>query len=549
MASRHDLALSRTLGSSATGEVYTPPVLAAWVARLLAQSLSVRDGVVLDPACGDGELICAAMEQIPGLTKGRGLDISPMAVEAASGRHKNIQAYVTDAITSEADEDIDAVIMNPPWGSKLSQSAEELAGLGFELAKGQYNSWDIFVEWACKKLPVNTAVAMILPDSFFMTQHGETRALLAKNASIDVIARIGEGWFAGVYRGASVVIFRVGKPPKEQRIKFIHVNASVRNLALAGDLDALTQCESGGSLVEQRNWQASGGAFVLPQGACIAEILERGSSPSWKSWAELFNVGRGVEIGKNGALVRCSSCGTHLPPPRAPRPQCPACLVSPPEWRHTSAISRYRPDTDADGEWRPLIVGEDVKRLQATPSRWIRLGMKGVNYKPLEHYDPPKLLIRKTGLGLQAAVDESRSLTTQVVFHYLPKPVAPDFMMRYVEGVLSSRTMLAIHLSVTGDLEWRSHPYVTPSTLAGLPIPVPVPGEPSWEIAQRIAELTLRESKKDHIVRSKEIDECVAVLLSLTYAEKIALSGVLRQVQDLAVFSDMNISHEPEAAA
>ena len=70
--------------------------------------------------------------------------------------------------------------------------------------------------------------------------------------------------------------------------------------------------------------------------------------------------------------------------------------------------------------WIPLIAGEDVRRYCATPSRVIRVDVRGIAYKDPAIYKGPKLLVRKTGIGISAAVDRTDSFTTQVVFHYKP---------------------------------------------------------------------------------------------------------------------------------
>jgi len=115
------------------------------------------------------------------------------------------------------------------------------------------------------------------------------------------------------------------------------------------------------------------------------------------------------------------------------------------------------------------------------------VGVPGIAYKSASTFDGEKLLIRKTGVGLNAAVDRSGALTTQVVFHYKMVDLTRcEFMLDYLAAVLNSRFMLAYHLRTRGEGEWRSHPYVTQSVIEELPIPSPV-GR-NRKIAEQIAQ-------------------------------------------------------------
>ncbi|UWR01229.1 SAM-dependent methyltransferase (plasmid) [Rhodobacteraceae bacterium S2214] len=80
-----DAAVSLPVGFE-KGQVFTPRFLATWGAVLLKEHLGETwSGNLLDPACGDGELLDAALEQLPN-AKLFGMDIDCEASQAAQTR-------------------------------------------------------------------------------------------------------------------------------------------------------------------------------------------------------------------------------------------------------------------------------------------------------------------------------------------------------------------------------------------------------------------------------------------------------------------------------
>jgi hypothetical protein len=213
-------------------------------------------------------------------------------------------------------------------------------------------------------------------------------------------------------------------------------------------------------------------------------VIERAG----RDWTRWVKSGRGVELSKSGLVLVCIACGRATPKPRSGVPEaCRYCGARKDDLR-VETIIRPLESRAPTGNWHPLIVGEDVNRYSAAPSRTIRLGVTGINYKTGLALDLRKLLIRKTGVGIKAAIDESRALTNQVVFHYVPHDGAPPFILDYLEGVMSSRTLLAFHLKRVGEFEWRSHPYVTQRVINSFPIPDPTANEHTWKLAAAIGE-------------------------------------------------------------
>lgn len=536
------------------GAVYTPTVLAEWTAALIRQAATAPVTSVLDPACGDGALLDAARRELPDVTRLEGFDLSPTAVatavEALVDGPRAASATITrrDALATTSDDvpETAAVIMNPPWGADMTGRTPRLRKAGYTLANGQFDSWDLFVEWTLREPSPGTVVAAILPDSLFQPEHDATRRLLLERSQLNVVARLGEGWFDDVFRGVAVLVYTTGTATTAP-VRTVRIDHAARRRIFRGQTALGAEAAQVAHTMDPARWiadpHARFGATTSVSDSPWAGVLDaRGGD--WTRW---FTIGRGVEMGAAGNLHRCDRCGWHRGPTKDPS-VCRNC-GRPTAWHPVRAITAEPASSSV-----PLIVGRDVRRYGAEPSRWLRTGLAGVAYKDAEMYARPKLLVRKTGLGLNAAVDRTGSHTNQVVFHYVPRPDTPAWALHYVEGVLCSRTMLAFHLSRTGETEWRSHPYVTPKVLATLPVPVP-DDEQTLRQARAIADAAAAlRSVGDVPARGEQrpaspararpaleqrVDELVAGLYGLDDDGCAWIDAVLAQTQNLDAFAHL----------
>jgi len=181
-----------------------------------------------------------------------------------------------------------------------------------------------------------------------------------------------------------------------------------------------------------------------------------------------------------------------------------------------------------------LIVGEDVDRYSCAPSRAIRVDVSGIRYKPLDTFARPKLLVRKTGLGVKAALDESGAATNQVVFHFITRTGAPPGLLDYLEGVLCSRVLLAWHLKRQGETEWRSHPYVTQYVLRQFPVPVPSSEREAAQASEIGSAVRKRRVARGHdSEEDMEVERLVAGMFGLTREDMEWVLSVLDAAQAL----------------
>lgn len=526
------------------GAVYTPPALATWLAAQVMRNVrTCKRPIVVDPACGDGALLSSVRAVVSGNAELIGVDLDETALDTASARMQgSTRTVLADALVPQhgvparqawremIPAGADAVIANPPWGADLVHDRASLAQAGYTLTSGQYDSYELFLELSIKIVRPGGVVGVIIPDSVFLPEHVGIRKLLLRETTLLLIARLGEGLFPGVYRGATVLLLRNEAPAPGHLVSCFRLPKAWRDRVLADSTDLQTAQDELAHEVPQRRFALDPAAqfdidLTEAESSTVRVIAEAGGG-----WTASLIGGRGVELSKSGQVLRCTSCQTARPRPRSSgMVECAGCgepLSS--ETSVLDVIVRKGPSPGPD--WHPLIVGEDVDRYSVAPSRSIRIGVAGINYKDADGFAARKLLVRKTGVGLKAAIDASRAITSQVVFHYRlgPDRLEHPFLLDYFWGVLNSRVMLAYHLKRFGDNEWRSHPYVTQRVLAELPIPQVAPGTWQWSQAIEIARAT-REIETLGLApdRDLRVEALVAGLYGLKRTDCEWVLGVL----------------------
>ncbi|WP_069166948.1 Eco57I restriction-modification methylase domain-containing protein [Nocardia altamirensis] len=186
------------------GRHYTPPALARFLAgRLLAQVPRPDSGVlrVLDPACGDGELLFAlrteAAAVLPGVRvalTGYDLDATALAVARARDEAAGIGAdwHVGDFLTVAAElgaASFDAVITNPPYvrTQQLGGVTAQLLSKQFGL-RGRIDLTHPFVATLPRLLATGGVLGLLCANRFLTTKAGANirRLLLAELVPVEL---------------------------------------------------------------------------------------------------------------------------------------------------------------------------------------------------------------------------------------------------------------------------------------------------------------------------------------------------------------------------
>lgn len=219
------------------GGYYTPSKICSYLA-----SWAITDGneMILEPSCGDGEFVYAAVERLLDLnqkTKAikrqvNGIEFNTIeAVKAGQRVRSSFQLdlnIINEDFFSQADEYIkdgkkfDVVLGNPPF-IRYQNFKEEHREIAFRLLKnlGQKpnkltNAWAPFVTIAASLLSENGKMAMVIPSELYQVSYAEeTRKFLLEHFQNITLINFKELLFEGAQQ--EVILFLGEKRPGEKK--------------------------------------------------------------------------------------------------------------------------------------------------------------------------------------------------------------------------------------------------------------------------------------------------------------------------------------------
>lgn len=539
------------------GSVYTPNGLAAFVAKLLIDELGPSLGrdidEVFDPACGGMSLLAAVDTQCDSSLTMLGIDFDDDAIESSSVflRETGMKARLIkkDFIAPEDGKDSllywqriigkrGAIIANPPWSSEHIYDRGDLQRRGFEILEGQYDSYSLFVELCIKLLDDNGVAAFILPDSLYSETATRLRKYIAENTEIRVLARLGEKLFPDVHRATTVLVVRKVLPTDDSRVVCFRLDTEQRRRVLRSECNLYDIYLANSHTVPQARFlEEESYTFDIDSRSeerpIIDTIREVGLT-----WSQSLKFYRGVEISKTGSVVTCPVCDCAMAATRT-------------DGIGRSKVCRHCGNTftlDAESftilierepkeDYSEVLAGEDIGRYQIRGTRYIKTGVSGINYKDVAIYSAPKLLVRKTGMGIKSVVDEDKHLVTQTVYFFAQRSGEKDpNLLYYYAALLNSRIVYFYYIKTYGENEWKSHPYLTKRILESLPL---VPYDPANEDCIAIGHLAKELCSGYTIPVDLELEEMLKRLYHLSDAAMRHIRTELAKLPALDAIKEM----------
>ena len=545
------------------GVVYTPKKLAEYVAKKTLQYVLDDDYFVarnqisiIDPACGDGELL----ENISNLlTKNHknktifcGIDINQNAISSCKEKFSldgrdSFRFVRTNALCPfnqkifdagwkklyekmKLGEKFDILIANPPWGQTFLPYKERIDAQEFVTLKKQSDSFEIFLELAPKIVKPNGYFAFIIPDSILNQSKRIMREKLVSSTEIKYIGRLGEKIFSGINRACVVIICKNCKPKKNSKIDCFRLLSNERKIILNYD-NSFENAETGNihKVLQSRFSENTNKQFDIDLKDNEQYVLEK-LFRNTKTVGDYLFSKRGVELGISGEICLCSKCKSWMPMPKKQLVVCNHCnnKILLQESKKMSVVTKNKIKNST-----LLITGKDLKRYVCVPGQRIILGKKGINYKTKNTYQPPKILVRKTGVGITAAIDYTHSYTTQVVYILKTKKHV-ETELEFFISLLNSRVYYFILAKLYGELEWRSHPYLTQSQIEDLPLP-DLEDKTNSQIIDEIIALMKSSKTADRLTDDidLEIELLIGRLFKLTKSDYKIIFDSIDQADEL----------------
>jgi predicted nucleotidyltransferase len=322
-----------------------------------------------------------------------------------------------------AEGGFDVVIGNPPWvESKRMQPAEKAYyRAAFQSMYGQYDIFNGFVERGLQLSREHGVLGFIVPNRFIMNPDYEPlRLLLLNTAKILQLCDVGEHIFESVEMPAVITILQKELEANERNKNQVRVKTSIEDLEREGYKEY--------SVPQEQFLKEHAFLFTIYQPAEVSTIIQKIENGAVK-FGELVNNARGVEIGKRSQLVS---------------------------------------DRRLGNDYVPFLVGEDMDRFIILEHRFLRLGDGTVDYKNPELYQGEKILVRKTGAGIRATLDDANFYVIQVI--YIFKPKSEKANTRYLLGLLNSKLMSFYHFVKFGEKEKKAFPHLRQELVLQLPI-------------------------------------------------------------------------------
>lgn len=305
----------------------------------------------------------------------------------------------------------DAVVGNPPWvESKFLESIlKSYFRSNFVTMWRQYDIFNGFIEISRKILPQQGFFGMILPNRFCLNpDYYKLRKYLLENYGYLSIKDYGDGVFPDVNMPSCIFI---GKPSDSREmvniINFKGISFEISKNAIVKEPLLNIRIDTTPSL----------------------EILIR------KCWMQAlplrtyYTNARGVEIGKGNRCV----------------------------------LNEPTPGTVKFG------VGENLTRYLFEPKFYLKLNVSHIDYKDPSLYQGSKIIVRKTGHGINASLDRCGTFVIQVVYIFRRKPeiwIEDLFTL----AILNSKLLYHIYYGLFGEREKKTFPHIRQEHFLQLPI-------------------------------------------------------------------------------
>jgi len=397
----------------------------------------------------------------------------------------------------------DYVVGNPPYLFIRAISQEYrnfIEKLPLETNKGQYDYYQIFIELGVKLLKKNGVLGYIIPDSLLaLSNRRILRKYIYDSTKIMEIYHSGPQFDKPV---VSNIILTLEKESDERKRKNNQIKIKF----------PLTRSQADNTILQNliEHWDYE---FLINLNQRDIEILDHLNS-NFLKLSDLMSdtrfsisLKRGVEIGKDGYVIYCETCQIYQPLPKK-HLVCKTCGSLLNEKFIDNMILESIPEGHQE-EFQPFLYS--MNRYSANIFKYIRLGMKGINYKGVDTFNNRIVIRQVSQENLICATYNEDAWTSQSIYNLeiIRTPVL-EFNHYYLLGLINSHLLSYYFLKSFGSYK-IFFPRILIEKLKNLPIKVP----------QSIVEKEL----------AKDIQEKVLKILQIIQKNSLEAKNLAKQVE------------------
>jgi hypothetical protein len=358
----------------------------------------------------------------------------------------------------------DIVIGNPPYiqSKYLEKELKSLFVLRFKTARKQFDYFNLFIEINNFLLKKNAVCNYIIPDRFLVNDdYVALREYIIENFKIREIITLGDGVFEKV--NMPTLIFSFFKKNKKNYtflLKKKVIDSGI--VGYTNDIIADTKLKFP--------------AFINKLETPIINVINTKS----RKIGDYCDDMRGVEIGKDSEIILNTK----------------------------------------DNNTVPFLTGEDISKYYLKSKKFLKLGVKNIKYKESFWYKSPKILFRKTGIGINATLDTCDNYVIQVIFVLkIKKQYINILSYEFLLGLINSKLVEYWYFKTYGQEDRKTFPHITQGKIKDLPIYIT--NEKNQKRFAKIVKniLELKSQNKTTTALEQEIDNLVYKLYELTYEE------------------------------